>query len=263
MPASTASLIIPLVARRIHTPLLHVGEVRLDPVEAHHARAVLRLVDGEAVELFDDAGNVADGTLVHQGAQDAAVRVERVHSTNDSTLRWVVAAAVPKGDRADWMVEKLSELGTSAFIPLATARSVVLPEGKNKRQRWARLATESAKQSRRAGVMRVEELTPLHDAVVRWTPSPEVQPAGERGWFLSTEPDAMPLREAIVRPLVEPFALFIGPEGGWTNEEIEQMRRAGLTPVGLTTTILRVETAAVAAAAAIAILGIAAGPEKR
>jgi 16S rRNA (uracil1498-N3)-methyltransferase len=141
------------------------------------------------------------------------------------------------------MVEKLSELGAAAFIPLITARSVVHPEGRGKRDRWQRLATESAKQSRRVGVMRIEELTKLEDAVR------DSRVAGGTGCFLSTQADASPLtRVTFGGPTL---TLFIGPEGGWSPGEIGHMSESGLTPAGLTTTILRVETAAVAAAAIV------------
>jgi 16S rRNA (uracil1498-N3)-methyltransferase len=234
----------------------------LDAPQAHHARAVLRLGDGAAVEVFDDAGNVASGTLAFDGARGAIVRVERIDlAAADAAaaegLRWSVAAAVPKGERADWMVEKLSELGCAAFIPLATARSVVLPEGRNKRDRWARIAAESAKQSRRRGVMRIEELTPLTELLARGTAhvtgaaGPDGRP---QGWFLSIQPDAIPVRAAIGFELCDPFLLAIGPEGGWTPEELAALTAAGLTPVGLTRTILRVETAAVAAGAIVATM---------
>jgi 16S rRNA (uracil1498-N3)-methyltransferase len=219
---------------------------------------VLRLADGESVEVFDDAGNVALGVFLHESAHAARVRIETVSADVTSAvapLRWVVAAAVPKGDRADWMVEKLSELGAEAFIPLAAARSVVLPEGRNKRDRWARLATESAKQSRRRGVMRIEELTSLQDAVSRFARPATKGSSNQRGWYLSIAPQGSTLRGAIAQPMVEPFALFIGPEGGWTADETQTMSQAGLTPVALTPTILRVETAAVAAAAIVAVMG--------
>jgi 16S rRNA (uracil1498-N3)-methyltransferase len=161
---------------------------------------------------------------------------------------WSVAAAVPKGERADWMVEKLSELGADAFIPLITARSVVHPEGRGKRGRWQRLATESAKQSRRAGVMRIGELTRLEDAVA-------LAVASGGGWYLSTADDAQPASNAVGE--AAPGAalhLFIGPEGGWTQQELDAMNSAGLKPVRLMGTILRIETAAVAAAAVVAVL---------
>ena len=168
---------------------------------------------------------------------------------------------MPKGDRADWMIEKLSELGVEEFVPLAAARSVVLPEGKGKRDRWVRIATEAAKQSRRAGVMRITELTSLAVALRRATGGttatdalPEAPP--RQVWFLSTESeDPTPIGRAVADlPTGVTVTAFVGPEGGWTAPEVEQFVSAGATAVRLTSTILRVETAAVTAAAIVACL---------
>jgi 16S rRNA (uracil1498-N3)-methyltransferase len=246
--------IIAALARRIHVPKLAVGVTPLDPAQGHHARDVLRLTDGTPVEVFDDGGAVARGLLVVDGTRDVAVRVERIDSDGTGhgpTVQLTVASAVPKGDRADWMVEKLSELGVAEFIPLAAARSVVLPEGKNKRERWVRIATEAAKQSRRAGVMRVGALTGLAEALkVAATTS-------QRVWYLATEAQAKPV--PVIEALTElgrvtTVTTFIGPEGGWTSEELGTFAAAGARAVRLTPSILRVETAAVAVAALVGCL---------
>lgn len=219
----------------------------LDPAQARHARQVLRLPEGHPVELFDDQGAVGTGVLVFDGARDALVRVERMSGAEPRTA-WTVAAAVPKGERADWMVEKLSELGAAAFIPLAAARSVVLPQGSNKHQRWVRIATESAKQSRRSGVMQIGELRPLGQVL-------EIIRQGTPGICLSTWPASVPIARALRRAEPGgPLLLLVGPEGGWTDDELIECDRAGAVQARLTPTILRVETAAVAAAAIVAAL---------
>ena len=229
--------------RRVHVPRLFIGEVELDENQAHHVRDVLRLTAGTTVEVFDDIGATARGTLAFYEDQRAAVHVERVEAPSVVTMRWTVASAVPKGNRADWLIEKLSELGTSRFIPLSADRSVVVPEGRNKLQRWARLAEESAKQSRRPGVMSIDDVTDVTDAIE--------QLGDGDGWYLSTTAGAAPIARLIAQPLPTSLTLFIGPEGGWTDGEIHRFEQAGLTGVALTATILRVETAAVAAAAIV------------
>ncbi len=217
----------------------------LRPEEAHHARHVLRLPDGSTVEVFDDTGATATGVLICQGSDKASVRVESVNVATREQLRVVVAAAVPKGDRADWMVEKLSEIGTAEFIPLAAERSVVLPGGTAKRQRWERISVEAAKQSRRSGVMSIAPLTPLSDAIAHAA-------AEGGGFFLSADPAAGRLQvEPITRGASSRLTLFIGPEGGWSDAEIAMFARAGMRGLRLTETILRVETAAIVAAAGI------------
>ena len=182
-----------------------------------------------------------------------AVRVDRVEDAAPArpAVRLTVAAAVPKGDRADWMVEKLSELGVAEFVPLAAARSVVLPGGRNKRERWVRIATESAKQSRRAGVMRVGELTPVAEAL-------RVE-SGAACWFLATEAESAPVQIATATASLAVGATlvaFVGPEGGWTDDELRQFAAASARAVRLTDTVLRVETAAVAVAAVVGCLTV-------
>ena len=238
--------------RRIHVPSLRPGEpIALEPAEAHHALDVLRMTDGTPVEVFDDAGTVGEGVLTVRGDK-TFVRVERadLQPPGLTGVLLSIVAAVPKGDRADWMVEKLSELGVAEFIPLAAARSVVLPEGKSKRDRWVRIATEAAKQSRRAGVMRITELTPVDEALAR---------CSSRAWFLSTEVEhPTPIVRAAegLAPGAQ-LTAFIGPEGGWTAQEQQHFIAAGATPVRLTDTVLRIETAAVATAAVVSCLGAA------
>jgi 16S rRNA (uracil1498-N3)-methyltransferase len=257
LPPAPGPLIIARVLRRIYTPLLRTGEIELDAAEAHHARDVLRLTAGTEVEVFDDAGASAVGTLVACGSRGVVVRVDAVDDGGSATGAGAltIASAVPKGDRADWMVEKLSELGVDRFIPLATTRSVVLPEGKNKRERWVRIATEAAKQSRRRGVLRIEPLTPLADGV-----RDAVQNVADGArWYLSTADDAEPIAELLaawrtVPAPRHPLALFIGPEGGWTTEETIAFELARFRGARLTDTILRVETAAVAAAAVVGVM---------
>jgi 16S rRNA (uracil1498-N3)-methyltransferase len=230
------------VIRRLHTQTLFVGDIPLDPTQARHARDALRLEEGTAVEVFDDAGSTASGTLRFRGPKDVFVRVDQITASAPSPrLRLTIASAVPKGERADWMIEKLSELGVATFIPLATERSVVKPEGKNKYERWARIATESAKQSRRAGVMRIEELRPVREAIRD----------ASAAFYLSTAPDAVPLATALPASPDAEITLLIGPEGGWTDAEIEWFESSDIRGVKLTSTILRVETAAIAAAAIV------------
>ena len=228
--------------RRIHVPRVFIGELTLGDREAHHLRNVLRLKERTAVEVFDDAGNVGIGVLGQVGEARVTVIVESIQAAEVEALRLVIASAVPKAARGDWLVEKLSELGVDTFIPLATERSVVLPEGKNKLERWQRLASEAAEQSHRRGVMRIEALTPLAKAI-------EAAKAAGAAWHGSTDPEAIPLRELAGGSLSGTVTLFIGPEGGWSAEERALFDRSQVPGMSLTRTILRIETAAIAAAA--------------
>ena len=231
--------------RRLHVPRLFAGEVPLDPVQARHARDVLRLGEGTAVEAFDDEGNVAKGTLTFSPDNVTLVKVDEITRRDEAAIRIIVASAIPKGERADWMVEKLSELGIASFIPLAAERSVTVPSGKSKFERWGRIATESAKQSRRIGVMAIEALTSVDELVAK----------NKVGVVLSTASGTRPLIDAL-----EEFAgevlLVVGPEGGWTDRELTKFSEAGYVAAGLTASVLRTETAAIIAAAVVAVIRV-------
>ncbi len=233
------------MARRFPVAVLSVGVVQFDAAESHHARDVMRLGIGDNVELFDSAGRTASGPIV---GVDPTVGVQvTAIAPPPARAQIVVASAVPKGNRADWMIEKLAEIGVSRFIPLQTARSVVHPEGTGKLDRWQRLASEAAKQSHRTGNLQISPLTAL-PALVR-----NIQVQNAAAWFLTTRPPADSFAAAIVALQADrPAYLLIGPEGGWTDPEEDAFRAASFTAVALTPSILRIETAALVAAGAVA-----------
>ena len=149
-----------MMPRRVHVEAVLPGEIVISNPETHHLRDVLRLGDGAAVEVFDDTGRVARAILRFAG-QSAIAHVETFTELSESQRQLIIASAMPKGNRADWMIEKLSELGVHGFVPLVTRRSVVLAEGKNKLERFRRIATEAAKQSHRSGVLQIDAVQSL------------------------------------------------------------------------------------------------------
>jgi 16S rRNA (uracil1498-N3)-methyltransferase len=225
------------MARRFHVPQVHVGTLTLPPEPSHHARNVLRLKVGDEVELFDDAGDVGQGVIQDLTGQLVLVRIESKAQATGMGIEVHIASAIPKASRADWMIEKLSELGVSRFTPLATERSVVLPEGSGKRDRWNRLAEEAARQSGRAGVMRIDGLTRLDQVV-----------DSGAGIYCSTEQAADPLAAVMAKHQLSPVRVLIGPEGGWAEKELHLLRARDWQPASLGKNILRVETAALVAA---------------
>lgn len=243
----------PKIVGRAHLPdLSAVGPgqvVRLDPVQANHLVRVRRADDGACVEVFDDAGYRARGRLQLDPQGVAGVMIDEVAQpgsgasgeSNRALLR--IASAVPKGNRADWLVEKLSELGVSEWIPLRTRRAVVVP-GDNKLDRFGRIARESAKQCQREGVMRigpVREITDVLDLIAA---------GGCRACVLSTRRPSRALADWL-RAGDGPMMGFIGPEGDWDPSEEQLFKERGIAAVTLGPTILRVETAAVAAAVGV------------
>ena len=224
--------------RRVHVDLVRAGPLALPAGEAHHLRDVLRLDVGATIEVFDAAGRRATATLTRVDRDGVEARVDAIDNAI-AAPSIVVASAVPKADRADWLVEKLCELGVARWIPLRTARSVVHPEGRAKLERWGRIAIEAAKQSRRQGVMTIDALMSLDALLSTLDPTTTV--------VLSTRKEATPL--AAVR---QASTLLIGPEGGWTDDELSRLVLLGIREASLTQTVLRLETAAIVAAGVIA-----------
>ena len=215
-----------------------VGRIPLGPRELHHLKDVLRLVAGDEIEVFDENGLRGWGKLV-AAADGIEVEVEHIESPVVKGCRLTIASAVPKGARADWMIEKLSEIGVQAFVPIISQRSVVEVRGREKIERWKRIAAEAARQSGRAGIMRIDDPVQLEEAFN----------AGD--WYLSLQEDSVPISELTAK-IPEDLKVLVGPEGGWSSEEVAEFARKQARPVRLTTTVLRVETAAVVAAGIIA-----------
>jgi 16S rRNA (uracil1498-N3)-methyltransferase len=228
--------------RRILAPQVSPGRIELGSAEAHHLRDVLRLTVDAEIEVFDQKGNRARARIVSSSSDTVTVEVVELLPAQSSDFSLTIAAAIPKGPRADWMIEKLSELGVDMFIPLATARGVVLPRGDGKHQRWMRLASESARQSARAGVMKIEPLTEL-SALLAQTKADQLA-------YLSLEASSEPIVE-FLRDGPTALTLLVGPEGGWTAEEVAEFHKAGVPSLSLTQSTLRIETAAIAAAAVV------------
>jgi 16S rRNA (uracil1498-N3)-methyltransferase len=228
------------MARRIHVHTVSVGQLTLPSDQSHHLRDVLRLREGDEIEIFDNNGNVAEARIDKVDSQSVTVTASPPTAPAPPQLNLTIASALPKASRADWMIEKLSELGVTRFLPLMTSRSVVHPEGQQKYTRWTRIATESAKQSHRPGVLHIQALIPVRDFVPQIT-----APAA----FLSPDASINLLQMTTDNGPLTNLTLLIGPEGGWTPEELNLFATANVRGVRLTQTILRVETAAITAAA--------------
>jgi 16S rRNA (uracil1498-N3)-methyltransferase len=230
--------------RRIRVARAVVGRIELEAAQAHHLRDVLRMEVGAWVEVFDQDGATGIGRIVAMDSGGVTVEVEQIGHVDGAKCRLTMAVATPKAARADWMIEKLGELGVDAFVPIVTERTVVLPKGSSKIERWTRLARESARQSGRVGVMRIGAVTELPQLI---------RQAGDGGvalWHLSPSKESVSIFKMIPN-FPASVMLLVGPEGGWTPKELSKFGDAGSTGVRLTRTILRVETAAIAAAAII------------
>jgi 16S rRNA (uracil1498-N3)-methyltransferase len=215
--------------------------------EARHAAAARRLQDGDTLWLFDGHGGIARATLLRTTArgQTLELRVEERRTEPPRRPALHLACALPKGDRQQVLLDMATQLGMTRFTPLDCARSVVKP-GANSPARWQKICLEACKQSRRLYLPAIETTSTPPDAARRATAE------GSQVWLAHPAAQAVSITAAINQPAND-VTLLVGPEGGFTETEIEQAVAAGARPLTLGTSILRIETAAVALVAAFAL----------
>jgi len=211
------------------------GEVVLDGPEAHHLAAVCRLRPGAAVVLFNGDGQEYPATVVTVGKRQVTLDAGQPRRpAREVGHRIVAACPLPRGDRSQVVIEKLTELGATEFVPLQTARSIIQPR-EAKLDKLQRYAIEASKQCGRNVLMRVGPLVAWPDLLADAT-LPARRVLGHPGG----------------RPLTRPgegsgdVLLAVGPEGGFTDDEVAMAREAGWNVVALGPRILRVETALLA-----------------
>lgn len=224
------------MSERFYAPDLDdsVREYLLGGGEARHLLTVCRAKVGTEITLFNGRGLRAEGSVVETRKREALIRVDRIaHSppANPFTL----ATALPKGDRGTFLVEKAVELGVARLVPLQTERSVAHPAGE-KIERFERAVIEACKQCGRDHLMQVDPLTPWQAVM-----------ADTAGWLFDPSGEAIDFNAGPV-----PAIIAIGPEGGWSEEERTAANEAGWRLVRWPGHILRIETAALAAAAWVA-----------
>jgi 16S rRNA (uracil1498-N3)-methyltransferase len=224
--------IVPTMAERfyVNCPLAH-GKVLIQGTEAHHLAHVCRVRAGDAILLFNGDGNEYSAQVTLLQRNGLEVLVGEHHSpVRELNLVLIVAAPLPKGDRAQFLVEKLTELGVTRYVPLRTSRSVVYPR-ETKQARLERYVVEASKQCGRNVLMQIEPLTTWQDFVHRAD-----LPADRRIAHVGAEMKSLDADQDLV--------CAAGPEGGFADEEVELARKAGWQVLGLGPRILRVETAA-------------------
>ena len=234
---------------RIHVPgPIDVGRERvLDAPQSRHL-GVLRLKPGDALVLFDGSGAEYDAAVLRAGKRGVTVSVSGCRAVSrESPLPATLAQAISSGERMDYTIQKAVELGAAAVQPLVADRSVVRLSGERAGRRtahWRAVAVAACEQSGRNTVPPVGDVLPLDGWLARLPAAAD----GERRLLL-TPRAGQRLRD--LGPPPRSILLLAGPEGGFTGEEEAAARRAGFRPLSLGPRVLRTETAAVAALAAI------------
>jgi 16S rRNA (uracil1498-N3)-methyltransferase len=207
----------------------------------HHLRNVLRLKPGATVLLLDGCGQCCEVQIEQLQPEQATTRVIHQWQETQASLPITLLQALPKGDKFDLVLQKGTELGVSTFQAIETDHAIPNLNAarlKKREQRWQRIASEAARQSRRTFLPEVKSLQKLAEVLD--------EPSGDLKLVL-WEAGSMPLAKVLPAEPPSGVRLLIGPEGGFSAKEIEAITFAGFQAVHLGPRILRTETAGLAA----------------
>jgi 16S rRNA (uracil1498-N3)-methyltransferase len=216
--------------------------------DARKIATVLRGRTGDRVQVVDSAGTAFSASIDVTGTTVVATLDERIdRGSRESTVRLTVAQAIPKGQKMDLIVEKATELGAAAIVPLRSDRVVGERTGEHKIERWQRLAKTAAQQCGRSVIPTVAPIAGWDELLATFGSYDRVYIP----WELA---DVKPLRATFETdaPQISSALFVIGPEGGFSSYEVERAVAAGAIAVSLGTRILRTETVALVVLAAFA-----------
>jgi 16S rRNA (uracil1498-N3)-methyltransferase len=211
---------------------------------AHHLGRVLRAQAGQLYEL-SDGERVWLGRIESVGRDRVQFALVEELPVFHPSVDVKLLLAVVKFDAFEWALEKATELGVSTIVPLAAERSekALLTAAAKRAERWKKILLEASQQSRRVRVPRLQNLRLIDDALSDDTDGARL--------CLSERPEAPSLKRVISDVKAQSATLAIGPEGGWTDRELEVARQNGFREVSLGRLILRTETAVIAALASL------------
>lgn len=236
------------------------SSLELSEAESHHLARVLRMEAGAQIEVFDGAGRRCLATIrsVHKNSTKIET-AELETAARQRQTEITLATSLPKGDRQKWLVEKLTELGVDRVIPLETERGVAQPTD-NALERLERVALEACKQSRNDRLLKIDpprNLMEINSILNSQTMKLLAHPymvENRANSGADSEKNAASLARPVVQgmralqqwwphTLPQQIVIAIGPEGGFTDQEVELALQSGWSAWVLTNTILRVETA--------------------
>ena len=234
--------------RRIFAPPEAFSEdgLLLEGERLRHLRTVLRLGPGDEFAATDGMGGEYRVQVEHLGRElGRALVLARTEPPRESTLELVLAQALPKGDRFSFVVEKATELGVRGIMPVSSQRTTAAGgTGAAAAARWRRIVESAVAQSGRTRLPQVCPLRPFDEMIA----DPELPELRLLLWEHATEG----LREAIdSRAVPRSVLVAVGPEGGWSEQEVQRARHAGFAAVRFGPRILRTDTAGIAALAVL------------
>jgi 16S rRNA (uracil1498-N3)-methyltransferase len=230
------------MARRLYCPQITTGTTIVIGPEAHHARDVLRLKPGDPIEVFDGAGHFAPASVERIAKSQLDLRVEEIRCAPLASPRIVLATAIPKFAHQETLVRMSTELGVSVFYPVICERSSVREQFRV--EKWHRWGIEACKQSGNNFLPEVKETAHFKD-LISTIGDYSLAAYGDTQEYGPNPEGLMKVQAA------NDVLIFVGPEGGFTGEELQLMHQAGAVAIRIGQHILRIETAAVALCALV------------
>jgi 16S rRNA (uracil1498-N3)-methyltransferase len=218
-------------------------EINLTPEQSHYLNRVLRLKNGDRFVALDGRGKA----WVAENGGTAAQILEPLQESTELPVKVTLIVALPKGNGFDEVVRCCTELGVTTLIPLISQRTLLHPSPQ-KLERWRKIATEAAEQSERQIVPTISEPLDFSTALT------EVGNLDTNCYICVTRRKSAHLLTCLPTQLPKQLIIATGPEGGWTEEEVEQAIATGFQPVSLGSRILRAVTAPIVSLSLIAAL---------
>jgi len=224
----------------VPNPYIQNGLLKIEGDEVKHIRKVLRLRAGDEIIVFDGLGKEYEGTILEEKPSSVLVKVQNTFfPQKNSPLEVTLAQSLLKGEKMDFLIQKATELGVNEIIPFFSSRSVPLLERTRRverHRRWERIAIEASKQCGRGVIPKIESLKDFSEMLQIASPD------GLR--LILWEREGVKLKEVLEGLKKEAKIFFVvGPEGGFSQGEVDEAEKSGFIPVILGKRILRAETA--------------------
>jgi len=226
---------------------ISAGEVRFPEPISHQISQVLRLRIGEGIVVLDNSGFEYVVEIVQVSARSVSGKITaKQPSLGEPTARIILYLGLTQREKFEWMLQKCTEAGAAAFVPVISSRSLVQTEQdvSGKLERWKRIICEAAEQSGRGLLPIITQAMKFEDALQSAALHPLVLFPWEKEKNLSLRQAITAYRQRSGVSTNWRVAIFIGPEGGYSDQEADLARRAGSITVTLGKRILRMETAA-------------------
>lgn len=224
----------------VPTPHIENDQLKIGGNEARHIRRALRLKAGDEIIIFDGLGKEYGGKIVEEGPSSVVMKVQNIFSSKrESPLEITLGQSLLKGEKMDYLIQKATELGVKEIIPFLSSRSVPFLDKSvrlKRHHRWERIAIEASKQCGRGVVPKIEPFQDYSE-MLQTAPSNSLR-------LILLEKEGIKLKEVLDKSKGKTKVFFIiGPEGGFSQEEIEEAKRTGFITITFGKRILRAETA--------------------